>query len=95
MVTMDNTVSAGKDQVSVDLSNESVILHAPSGSYFGLDEVGQRIWQLLKDPLAVREIHQTLLVEFDVEPQRCESDLLAFLNDLESQGLISVDGTAS
>ena len=91
MMSIDAVVTAGPDQVSVDLNNESVILHATSGNYFGLDEVAQRIWQLVQEPVPVRTIHGTLLEEFDVEPERCKRDLLAFLSELETGGLIRVE----
>lgn len=94
MITMDTVVAVGPDQVSVDLESESVILHAPSGTYFGLDEVGKRIWQLLQSPIATRRIHETLLAEFDVEPEQCRTDLLTFLSQLESEGLLRVDRDA-
>ncbi|TVR34717.1 MAG: PqqD family protein [Spirochaetaceae bacterium] len=88
MITERSIVQAHTHNVSVDLESESVILDTASGTYFGVDTVGKRIWELLAVPRTVASIHATLTDEFDVEPQRCMTDLLRFLNDLHAEGLI-------
>jgi len=83
-------VVAAKEQISRDLEGEAVILNLKSGMYCGLSEVGARIWQLLQEPTSVKEIRDTLLREYEVEPVRCERELLALLQDLADNGLIEV-----
>ncbi len=89
-------IRAAKDQVSCNLAGESAILNIKSGVYYGLDSVGARIWELVQQPRSVNEVRETLLKEYDVEPQRCETDLLALLERLLAEGLIEVqDGPAA
>ena len=89
-------VSSNKDLISRDLDGEAVILNLESGKYFGLNEVGARIWSLLKESKSVKEILDTLLNEYDVEAERCEHELLTLLNDLSENGLIEIkDETGS
>ena len=83
-------VVAAKDQVSADLSDEVVMLDLESGVYYGLDAVGARIWSLIQEPRAVGDIRDTLLEEYQVEPNRCERELLALLRELAAEGLIEV-----
>ena len=85
-----STVVVTKDQVSADLSGEAAILNLKSGVYYGLNPVGARIWSLIQEPKTVTEIKDTLLLEFDTEPEQCEADLFALLNELLSHGLIEV-----
>ncbi len=90
-LSIDSTVAAGKDQVSTALPDEVVILHLKKGFYFGVDhEVGVRIWQLLKEPIPVCQILDTLVREYEVDSARCERDLVAFLRDLAGEALIEV-----
>ena len=89
-ITMDSLVAPSKDQVSCDLSGEAAILNVRAGMYYGLDEVGARAWNLILKSQPAREIKEELLNEYDVEPQRCERDLLALLNDLAGKGLIEI-----
>ena len=53
MITTDSIVVASPDQVSSDLAGEIVMLNLASGTYYGLDEVGARIWNLVQQPTPV------------------------------------------
>lgn len=83
-------VVAIKDQVSSDLGGEVAILDLKVGKYYGLDPVGARIWELIQEPRTVETVRDTLLAEYDVEPERCERDLITLLGDLANVGLIEV-----
>lgn len=83
-------VVAAKEQVSCDLAGEAVILNLKNGVYCGLDPVGARTWNLIQEPRAVHDIRDILLQEYDVEPERCEQDLLALLQQLADEGLVEV-----
>lgn len=84
------TIVASKDQISTDLQGEAVILNLKSGVYYGLNPLGARIWQLIQQPAAVQAIFDTLLAEYDVEPQRLQADLDKLLGSMEAKGLIEV-----
>ncbi len=89
-------VVAARDQVSCELAGEAAVLNTRTGVYYGLDPVGARVWKLLQQPRSVDELRETLLSEYDVAPQRCESDLLALLEKLLAEGLIETrDGPAA
>lgn len=85
-----SVVAATKDQVSCSLGEEAAILNTKEGIYYGLDPVGAQIWQLLQTPRKVADIQAVLMREYDVEPERCQRDLLALLSDLLQAGLIEV-----
>jgi hypothetical protein len=90
-----SVVMAAKDQVSCDLAGEAAILSIKNGVYYGLDPVGARIWSLVQEPRAVAEIRNTIIGEYDVEPERCARDLFGLLEKLLAEGLIEVkDGSA-
>jgi len=83
-------VVVAKEQVSCDLGGEAAILNLKSAVYYGLDPVGARIWNLIQEPKRIKEIYEILLKEYNVEPGRCERDLLALLEKLVEEGLIEV-----
>ena len=89
-ITLDSTLVAAPDQLSSDVNSEAVILDLKSGVYFGLNHVGARVWELLQQPRKVAEIRDQLLEAFDVEPQRCERELLDLLEHLHSERLVEV-----
>ncbi|MEZ4708517.1 MAG: PqqD family peptide modification chaperone [Caldilineaceae bacterium] len=89
-IDLDSVVTATNDQISAHLDDEVVILGYQSGAYYGLDEVGLFIWDLLQEPQKVSNICQAVLQEYDVQPADCERDVLTFLADLKSKQLVAV-----
>lgn len=74
--------------ISSELDDGVVMLDIEAGKYFGADEVGYRIWQLLASPISRREIIAALIEEYDVEPSRCELEVADFLGSLIGAGLV-------
>ncbi len=83
-------VVVSQDQVSCDLSEEAAILNLKSGVYFGLNTVGASLWKLIQEPRMIKEIRDALVDEYDVEPNRCEKDILELLQELSAHGLIEI-----
>jgi hypothetical protein len=91
---MDTVVRAAADQVSCDLDGEAAILNLKSGTYYGLDPVGAFIWNQLATPRPVGTIASSLLERYEVEPDRCQRDLLALLGELDERGLLEIQQPA-
>jgi hypothetical protein len=90
MVEVYSIVVAAKEQVSSDLAGEAVILDFKSGVYYGLNEVGASIWNLIQEPKTVSEIRDAIVAEYEIEPEVCDRDLKVLLQQLEASGLIEV-----
>ena len=87
-------VVASPDQVSCPLGDELAILNLSNTVYYGLDPVGSRVWHLLQNPTSVGELRDALVNEYDVEAERCETDLLELLEKMCAEGLIQVQKAA-
>jgi Coenzyme PQQ synthesis protein D (PqqD) len=87
---LNDTVSATQGQISSDLAGEAVILDLASGVYYGLNEVGARIWHLIQQPQTIQSVQHTLLQEYDVDAEMCTQDLLQLLQELQATGLIQI-----
>lgn len=74
-----------------EVGGEAVILNLESGKYYGLDEVGTRMWALLSEYGAIEPVVNALLAEYEVEEEQLRSDLLKLINDLSSHGLLQFD----
>ena len=70
------------------VGEETVLLDLESGTYFGLDDVGARIWQLLEGGKSVAETCALLLAEYDVEASVLEHDALALVQKLVDAKLL-------
>ena len=88
-------LSPTKDQIASELGGEAVILNLASGMYYGLNEIGARIWELIQQPCAFDSIFGVLIEEYDVDPDICKQDLIKILVEMEAASLIEVsNGTA-
>ena len=90
-ISRSSVVVACKGQISCDLAGEAALLDFKSGMYYGLDEVGARIWKLIAAPRTVGEICDALMAEYEVEPAVCERDVIALLGELAVRGLVEID----
>jgi Coenzyme PQQ synthesis protein D (PqqD) len=89
-ISLDAVVVASKDQASCPLEDEVAIVQLKAGVYYGLDPVGARIWELIASPRSVRAIRDVLLAEYQVDAERCQSDLVSLLQTLAEAGLVEV-----
>jgi hypothetical protein len=93
-LSTDSIVSAVGGQLSADLEGEIVVLHLESGVYYGLSDVGARIWELIQNPISVGDVRDALLGEYQVEAAQCERDLLALLTELKAHELVEIHQTS-
>jgi hypothetical protein len=89
-ISKDSIIVVIADQVSSDLADESVILNLKNGTYYGLNEVGSAIWQLIQEPKAVSDICESMLQEYDVDAQTCEKEVQSLLTDLLNAQLVEI-----
>lgn len=90
MIALQTRVVASKNQLSTEMADETVILNLQNGVYYGLDAVGSFIWKLIQEPQDVRAICDAVLGEYDVEPERCEQDIMNLLQELIEHGLVEL-----
>ena len=87
-ISDDRVYTVSKDVLFQEVSGETVLLDLASEQYFGLDEVGTRIWALLNDGRSVGEMVEALLGEYAVGREQLEGDLRELLGALMDAGLI-------
>ena len=93
-MNLNQTITLSPEVISQEVSGETVLLDLESENYFGLDEVGTRIWQLIKQTSDLQAIYNTLLEEYEVDEQRLRSDLDVLLGEIAGLGLVTVQAQA-
>ena len=73
-----------------EIDSESVLLNINTENYYGLDEVGTRMWQILKDAPSISQAIDLLLDEYEVERTTLLTDIEIFLKHLVEKGLIEL-----
>ena len=93
-ITEQTVVRAAQSQVSTVLDGEAVLLELSRGVYFGLNEVGTRVWEMVREPRDVASIRDAVCDEYDVTPGQCLVDMVDLLERMHREGLVEViDGT--
>jgi hypothetical protein len=75
------------------LDKESVLLNIDTERYFGLDETGTRMWQLVTAAPKIELAYQQLLDEYEVEPELLHQNLMELLGKLVENGLLQIAST--
>lgn len=90
-VSLSSTARISDDAVFRELDGEAVVLNLQSGTYFGLDTVGTRIWQLIAQYGLLSTVRDALLEEFEVEAEAAARDLTSLVTELADRGLVEID----
>jgi len=90
MLTFGDRAAAPPHVLVRFLDQESVLLNLETEKYFGLDETGTRMWQLVTASPTIDTAYQELLAEYDVPPETLRENLTELLGHLVEHGLLQV-----
>jgi hypothetical protein len=78
-----------QDQIIAQKGADEVLLfNMDDGSYYALNEVGNRIWELCDGTHGMAEMVCVLAKEYNAPAEMIETDILEVLGDLRSKNLI-------
>jgi len=89
-LTKTTIVEANAHQTSAEVDGEVVILDLDEGIYYGINQVGARIWEIIQDPTPIEEIVETITDEYDVPRDECSQDVMSLLQDLKQKNLVVI-----
>jgi hypothetical protein len=93
-ISLESVIERDDEPIAAKVDEEVVMLSARAQAYFGLGDIGSRIWSMLDRPRRAADICDELVNTYDVERSTCERDVLAFLGDLLNERLIRIVGGA-
>ena len=73
------------------LAEETILLNVQSGHYHGLDPVGARFFDVLREARTVAEARDLLAAEYQQPRARIETDLRGFCESLQRLGLVELE----
>jgi hypothetical protein len=83
-------IAPSEDVVAREVSGEFVLMDLESGTYFGLNQVGSRIWKAVEEaPSSLAALCDIVEAEFDAPRDVIERDVAELASDLLEQGLIA------
>lgn len=91
-MNLNQSAFVSADVISQEVAGETVLLDLHSEHYFGLDEIGTRIWQLIALTPNLQTVYDTLLAEYDVTEAQLLEDFAALLTETNELGLVTLSG---
>lgn len=73
------------------MGEEKVMFNVKNSKYYNLGEIGGEIWDMIATPITISELIASLLVKYNVEQFVCEQQVLAFIEHLAAEKLITVN----
>lgn len=89
-ISTNQLISQAEGYIVSDMDGEKVMLSIQSGKYYNLGQVGGDIWDLIKEPVSIEHIVQSLQSIYEVSQKECEDQVLSFLEKLKEEGLILI-----
>ena len=89
-IAMQSMVVTTSQHIASDLAGETVILNLKNGAYYGLNDIGVLVWNMIQKPCPVAAICDAVQESYDVERAQIEQDIVDLLQDLANEDLIEV-----
>jgi hypothetical protein len=89
---VETIVCACSENIIAEVQGETVLLQLASGRYFGFNEVGTRIWRLIQSPASIAALIDQLFLEYDVEREQLQADVISLVAELLAAHLAEVKG---
>lgn len=82
------TFIRNQETISGQIDAELVMVDIEKGSYFSLNSVATRIWELLENPITSEDLCDLLLKEYEVSSAQCQTDVEEYLSKMKELGLV-------
>ena len=80
-----------QDVLVRELDGEAVLLNLDSESYYGLNQVGARMWALVMESDSIQAAYEVLANEYEVEAKTLKDDLRTQIEEWIEHGLAHID----
>jgi len=89
-VKLTQRVAISPDVMARQVGEECVMLDMAHGTYFGLDPVGARVWQLLEEGRTLLEVCDRMVEEYEASRSDIERDVIRLVSELGESGLVTL-----
>ncbi|MGB7206288.1 MAG: PqqD family protein [Anderseniella sp.] len=90
-LTSDTAIIRTNQLPSAELGpDDTVLLDAERGVYFGLEGPARAIWDLLEHETTLATIVNALTSQYNIDAEQCETDTQSFIEQLLENGLVTL-----
>ena len=86
-----NTTIVQSDQIiQASFGDEVLAFDGEKGRYYGAEGVGSVVLSMIGSSIAISEICDRLMDDYEIDRGKCEAEVIAFLNNLLEKGVITI-----
>jgi hypothetical protein len=89
-INLSDRVCANDQLPTARIGNEVLLMNHDKGLFYGLDDIGSEIFEMIATPIRVSELCDELSLEYGAEPTMVQRDVLKLLDAMATNGLIVV-----
>jgi ornithine carbamoyltransferase len=71
-----------------EIAEEFVLLNMETEKYYGLDEVGAKVWEILKEEEETDKLINMLLMEYNVDEQTLRNHIAILFESMKSENIL-------
>ena len=89
-LSINTIIERNPDQIFSNIDGELFMLSIDNSEYYNLSSSAVYIWEYLSEPRYISDIVILLQNEFDISFEECLADILPFLLELITKGIIRI-----
>lgn len=89
-ITLNSKVKISDEVITRNIDGEILLLNLQTNGYYGLNDIGTRIWDLLKEYKSLEKVTGLFLEEYEINEEDFKKDLISFVTTLKQNQFIEV-----
>jgi len=89
-LTGNTLITRSSEIVHTDMDGEVVMMSIEQGEYYGIDQIGSHIWNMLEEESSIEALCSRLCQRYDVDAKQCQQDVIRFLEKMLEHKIIEV-----
>ena len=90
MVALNQWFKIPEGVVFTLMDQDAILLNTLTGKYYGLDDIGARLWNLIAGGSSAEQACQVLLQEYEVSEEQLSQDILELIDQLVKNDLLAI-----
>lgn len=90
-ISINSRIIRSSGPIAEPVDDELVMADIDAGKYYGFNNIARTIWQNLETLITVEDLCRRLCEDYEVTTEQCSAEVMIFLKELETRGLIHVE----
>lgn len=87
-LTDETRISRSSAVLTAEVDGEIVMMSIEKGRYFGLDDIGSQVWNLIDTPCTFGELVDRLLAQYDADRDAIAGDVRGLLLSMAERDVV-------